>query len=136
MLQLFEQNGWIDNFRRLEGKSAPRKGPLYTDSDVYKWMEAVAWQLASGDVPELHADFDRPDLLGGLIVLLHAGTETDAPLKGASLYRTFPAPPTPKRPVDLTLIPYYAWANRGPGNMEVWIPISGYNRVPLSQICI
>jgi DUF1680 family protein len=26
------------------------------------------------------------------------------------------------KPVDLTLIPYYAWANRGSGEMTVWIP--------------
>lgn len=25
------------------------------------------------------------------------------------------------RPVTLRLIPYYAWAHRGNGNMEVWI---------------
>jgi len=23
---------------------------------------------------------------------------------------------------DFTAIPYYAWANRGPGEMTVWIP--------------
>lgn len=27
------------------------------------------------------------------------------------------------RDVKLTLIPYYAWAHRGEGNMEVWLPI-------------
>jgi DUF1680 family protein len=59
MLRLEEQNGWLDNFLRLEGKTAPRKGPVYTDSDIYKWMEAVAWQLASGDVPQLRADLER-----------------------------------------------------------------------------
>ena len=26
------------------------------------------------------------------------------------------------QPADLTLIPYYAWENRGPGVMKVWIP--------------
>jgi len=25
--------------------------------------------------------------------------------------------------VKLTLIPYYAWAHRGEGDMEVWLPI-------------
>lgn len=25
--------------------------------------------------------------------------------------------------VKLTLIPYYAWAHRGEGRMEVWLPI-------------
>ena len=26
--------------------------------------------------------------------------------------------------VDISLIPYYAWANRGPSYMEVWIPLA------------
>ena len=52
-LQL-EANGYIDNFRRLsEGKDAPRKGPVFTDSDLYKWLEAVGMFLQSGDQPEL-----------------------------------------------------------------------------------
>jgi hypothetical protein len=25
-------------------------------------------------------------------------------------------------PVELTAIPYYAWANRGAGAMRVWVP--------------
>ena len=50
MLDLLEQHGTVDNFRRLSGrKKAPRLGPLYTDSDLYKWMEAVAFVLQSGE---------------------------------------------------------------------------------------
>ena len=50
MLQLLEEHGAIDNFRRLSGrKNVPRKGPLYTDSDVYKWIEAAAWAIASNE---------------------------------------------------------------------------------------
>jgi len=60
LYELFEANGIIDNFRRLSGrKNVPRRGPLYTDSDVYKWMEAVAFALQSEDRPELRALFDR-----------------------------------------------------------------------------
>jgi hypothetical protein len=60
LYELFEANGIIDNFRRLSGrKNVPRKGPLYTDSDIYKWMEAVAFVLQSEDRPELRALFDR-----------------------------------------------------------------------------
>ena len=60
LYQLFETNGIIDNFRRVSGrKTVSRRGPLYTDSDVYKWMEAVAFVLQSEDRPELRALFDR-----------------------------------------------------------------------------
>ena len=60
MLQLLEEHGIVDNFRRLSGgKKAARRGPLYTDSDLYKWMEAAAFVLQSDDQPELKATFDR-----------------------------------------------------------------------------
>ena len=39
------------------------------------------------------------------------------------LYRPYDAGGEgPRRPVELTAIPYYAWANREPGAMRVWIP--------------
>ncbi len=60
MLELLEEHGIVDNFRRLSGrKDVPRRGPLYTDSDLYKWMEAVAFVLQNGEHAELHATFDR-----------------------------------------------------------------------------
>jgi len=59
MLDELEQHGVMDNFRRLTGSRAARRGPLYTDSDIYKWMEAVAYVLQSGDRPNLRATFDR-----------------------------------------------------------------------------
>ncbi len=47
-------HGRMDNFRRLEGKSSePQKGPVYSDSDIYKWTEAVGFVLQSGDQPAL-----------------------------------------------------------------------------------
>lgn len=85
----------------------------------------------------------RPGFLGGVTVLTgraltRAGRErfvkdcADArPPKTRTgddrLYR----PLVPRRlyhptegTVDVTLIPYYAWANRGPALMEVWIPLA------------
>jgi DUF1680 family protein len=51
---LLEETGRIDNFRRAAGKiRGPFRGAVYNDSDVYKWVEAVAWALAGGDEPEL-----------------------------------------------------------------------------------
>jgi DUF1680 family protein len=48
------EHGRMDNFLRLEGmSSAPQKGPVYSDSDIYKWMEAVGFALQSGDQPGL-----------------------------------------------------------------------------------
>ena len=53
LLLLLEEHGVVDNFRRLAGRpELPRKGPLYTDSDLYKWMEAAAWALASNETTD------------------------------------------------------------------------------------
>ncbi len=65
-----------------------------------------------------------PDLLGGVVVL--QGTAEHAPLEQAwqeTLYRTARAPlyEATRRPVPLTAVPYYAWANREPGRMQVWL---------------
>ena len=49
-------HGRMDDFLRLEGKSTePQKGPVYSDSDIYKWAEAVGFALQSGDRPDLRA---------------------------------------------------------------------------------
>ena len=60
LLEQLEAHGIVDNFRRLSGaKKVDRRGPLYTDSDLYKWMEAAAFVLQSGDDPQLRATVDR-----------------------------------------------------------------------------
>ena len=49
-------HGRMDNFLRLEGKSsAPQIGPVFSDSDIYKWTEAVGFALQSADLPQLRA---------------------------------------------------------------------------------
>ena len=54
MHDLLEANGRMNNFRRLVGKSsAAQSGPVFSDSDVYKWAEAVGFVLQSGDRPAL-----------------------------------------------------------------------------------
>ncbi|MGC2389383.1 MAG: beta-L-arabinofuranosidase domain-containing protein, partial [Candidatus Acidiferrum sp.] len=60
MEKLLEANGRMDNFLRLVGKSsAAQTGPVYSDSDVYKWTEAAGFALQSEDRPELHALADK-----------------------------------------------------------------------------
>jgi DUF1680 family protein len=67
MLDLLEEHGVVDNFRRLSGrKNVPRKGPLYTDSDLYKWIEAASWAIASNETP----DVDKHKLRGQIESLI------------------------------------------------------------------
>ena len=60
----------------------------------------------------------RPDLLRGVVVLESVGrkqkTEEDRPLYSDSVEECY-------EEKKLTWIPYYAWANRGPGEMMVWV---------------
>jgi DUF1680 family protein len=67
-------------------------------------------------------------------------TETSGPLAGMTLLRAralarphdsgFDAPlytelsQQPAHATDITLIPYFAWANRGPSDMSVWLPLA------------
>ncbi|MEV4573656.1 beta-L-arabinofuranosidase domain-containing protein [Nonomuraea jabiensis] len=62
----------------------------------------------------------RPNLLDGVTVLRADGALERGPAE--SPYRPLGQPAPAARPAELTLIPYYAWANRGPHAMRVWIP--------------
>ncbi len=57
----------------------------------------------------IQAEF-RGSLLGGVIVLRGEGSAVGS------------------RKVDFTAVPYYAWANRGQGWMNVWIPEAGLGK--------
>jgi DUF1680 family protein len=75
-------------------------------------------------------------------VRLASMTETDGPLSGmtllkataawrvedsrfdAPLYREVPRQKTDE--TEITLIPYFAWANRGISEMSVWLPLASY----------
>src|SRR5437660_7379449 len=59
MRQELEEHGRMDNFRRLVGKSSEaQKGPYFSDSDIYKWIDSVGWALQSDSLPELRRKTD------------------------------------------------------------------------------
>ncbi len=74
----------------------------------------------------------RPDLLGGVTTVLAGGYRRTDPDPGWWPYASRPADAGPGRapsgarvrPIELTAIPYYAWANRRIGSMRVWLPTS------------
>jgi DUF1680 family protein len=68
----------------------------------------------------LGAEF-APDLLGGVVrVTSMAQAAEDG--EGTALYR---ATPPATAPVPIAAVPYYAWDNRQPGQMAVWIREAG-----------
>ncbi|MPY62380.1 glycoside hydrolase family 127 protein [Streptomyces spongiae] len=67
----------------------------------------------------------RPDLLGGVTTVVAAGRRRHIPDAGWWPYTSGDTPAHQDgEPVELTAIPYYAWANREDGGMRVWLPTS------------
>lgn len=69
----------------------------------------------------------REELLGGVVALRATGVER-APGPGwdERLYAAAgEVPAGTARPIALTAIPYHAWANRAPGQLQVWIGAAG-----------
>lgn len=70
---------------------------------------------------ELKAEW-VPDLLGGVVALRGSARalDTGAAWEG-ELYREARAPGRSTREIAFTAVPYYAWGNREPGGMAVWL---------------
>lgn len=67
----------------------------------------------------------RADLLGGVMVIQAPGCALDLSDWDGALYRTSARRDEAAgswRRLNLTAVPYYAWANRGAAAMRVWIP--------------
>jgi hypothetical protein len=63
----------------------------------------------------------EPDLLGG-IVTISAGALTYGVAQSEEKLYSFDGFPPPAKSITLKAVPYFAWANRGPSEMLVWIP--------------
>ncbi len=59
------------------------------------------------------------DVLDGAVALVGHGSVPVEPWGG--LYRTLGSADPGRRAVELTAIPFFAWANRGPSDMTVWV---------------
>jgi DUF1680 family protein len=70
--QKLEETERLENFRRtVRGESGTFSGLYFNDTDVYKWLEAAAWTLATDDDPAL----DR--LVDDVIALVGAAQQPD-----------------------------------------------------------
>ena len=100
----------IDNKDRV----ALERGPIVFCSE---WLDSPSGHVCNMVLPcdaPLESDYD-PDLLGGIQVL-----------KGTSLSLSYDAQgQIVEQEQEFTAIPYYAWANRGAGEMIVWLPVNG-----------
>jgi DUF1680 family protein len=111
----------------LRGQVAVMRGPLVyclESADLPDGVDVMDVRLSRK--VDLQPRFDS-ELLGGLVVLegqAVAVADPDwsaEPYDSPVLYKEYA--PTEPRPVQLRLIPYHAWANRGAGQMTVWMPL-------------
>ena len=117
--RLVEAHPWIESTR---GRVAIERGPIvYCVEQVDNPGTQIA-DLEIDTTTPLSSTWE-PDCLDGVAIVRGRGWEIDTSAWRHHLYRPLgSAPSAPRRPVALTAIPYYAWANREPGAMRVWIP--------------
>jgi DUF1680 family protein len=101
------------------GRVALRRGPLIYCVEEADNAGAPVQTLTLPRDAEIGAAW-REDLFGG-VVGLRANAKRLVP-SGGALYSSSP-PATQEAP--LTALPYYLWANREPGSMQVWIAEAG-----------
>jgi uncharacterized protein len=117
--RLVEAHPWIE---ATHGRVAIERGPLVYCLESADHPGASIADLELDPAVPLTAAWE-PDRLGGIAVVRAAGWAVDTSAWGRHLYRPVgSAPPASRRSAALTAIPYYAWANREPGAMRVWIP--------------
>lgn len=112
------------NVRENRGCVALQRGPV-----VY-CLESVDHQGASifdivlpSDTAEGFTAKFEPELLGGVVTIEGDALAYDTSSTEAKLYSFTPF--TKKmRPLPIKAIPYFAWANRGPSEMTVWIRLT------------
>jgi DUF1680 family protein len=101
---------------------AVKRGPVVYCLEEPDLPPGVALaDVALSETAEYTPRFDE-DVLGGMVVI-----ETEAKVRLSAdwrheLYR--PLDSAPPRGEKVKLIPYFAWANRGPAEMSVWLPRS------------
>ena len=103
------------------GRAAIARGPLVYCIETTDHPETNVDALVLGPDSDLRAQ-DEPDLLGGLATIRgSAGVAVQN--RSDALYSRFEGgKPKLTGSTALTAIPYFAWANRAPGAMRVWIP--------------
>ena len=109
----------------VRGCAAIRRGPLvYCLEQADQPVGTDLFDMELEPSVPLRSSW-RPDLLDGVMAVHASGHVVDSgPWEGRLYRRVEPANGEPRRSVDLTAVPYYAWANRGPNAMRVWLPIA------------
>ena len=104
------------NVRDNLGRSALRRGPLVYCFENVDNPDGAFETLSLVENGNIDAVYDS-ETLDGITLLRGTGTAYDIEEWGSNLYLSIPS----SKPMTVTAIPYYAWCNRGPGQMAVWV---------------
>jgi DUF1680 family protein len=100
---------------------AVRRGPIVyclESTDLPASVDVA--EVALSPNVRFRSHFER-DLLGGVMVLRGQARYLERGDWDKALYREVSA--RSAKTIDIRLIPYYAWGNRGDSEMTVWMPI-------------
>jgi len=67
---MLDEAGNLDNLRNAASGGTAFRGPMFMDSDVYKWLEAAGWELGRSPDPKLSG------LVDGVLAIV-AAAQTD-----------------------------------------------------------
>jgi uncharacterized protein len=117
--RLVEAHPWIESTR---GAVAIERGPLVYCLEQPDHPDAAVADLEIDPAAPLASSWEA-GRLEGVTVVRGSGFAVDTGAWKDRLYRPVASAPRPaRRRVGLTAIPYYAWANRDPAAMRVWLP--------------
>jgi uncharacterized protein len=124
-LELLMEARLVEAHPRIEstrGCVAIERGPLVYCIEQADHAEVSVFDLEIDASAALVSRLDE-NLLDGVAVVRAGGFHVETGSWTDRLYRPLSDDnATARRPTDLTAIPYYAWANRQPGAMRVWVP--------------
>jgi uncharacterized protein len=102
----------IDSVLADRNRFALQRGPVVYCLEGPDNKDAAVMNIVVDKNAVVRASY-KPSLLNGVTVLEMKGHSTKRQLNSDKLIES---------EQQVTAIPYYAWANRGPSEMEVWIP--------------
>jgi hypothetical protein len=103
------------------GRLALRRGPLVYAIEQADNHGIDPWFLSVDPAGRLAAESSH-DLLGGVTLVWGEAEEAPLDLWSRSLYLPEAKVASQQKKVSFAAIPYFAWANREAGPMQMWLP--------------
>ncbi len=117
---LLVSHPWVE---ATAGKLAIQRGPIVYCLEQADHLDADVWDIHLAPDATL-SESRGVGVLDGLVTLKGTGWVRSRREKESltALYESAASARERMEPVPITAIPYFAWANRQPGPMSVWIP--------------